>query len=73
MTANGKRPIDVGREIAAILTRWRPEEGSAEDVASAIMHALERYNINVAPSMESELRTIFVRLSKLMDERRRSF
>ena len=71
--AQDKKPMDVGHQIADILTDWRPNEGSQEDIADAIMHALERYNINVAPTMESELRTIFVFLEHKMDERQRSF
>ena len=68
-----RQPIDVSREIADILTEWRPEAGSHEDVATAIMHTLERYTINVAPTEESELRTIFQVLQSMIEERRMSF
>ena len=71
--AQDKKAIDVGHEVADILIGWRPSEGYAEDIASAVMCALERYNIEVAPDLESELRTIFVYLDRQMDERRMSF
>lgn len=71
--AQHKEPIDVGHAIADILTAWRPQEGNAEDIAKAVMHALERYNINVAPTLESDLRTIFVHLQERIEERQRSF
>ena len=68
-----KRAFDVGREIADILIQWRPQEGSTEDIAEAVMAALGRYNLTVAPTMESELRTIFVYLREKMEYRSRSF
>ena len=71
--AQEKQPLDISREIADILTDWRPEAGSHEDIATAIMHTLERYTINVAPTEESELRTIFVVLQRMIEERRMSF
>ena len=67
-----REPFDVGREVAAILISWRPEEGYAEDIAEAVVQALSRYNLQVASSMESELRTIFVYLREKMDEQQRS-
>lgn len=70
--AEEKTAFDVGGEIGAILTQWRPEEGGTEDIADAVMAALERYNTNVAPDLESELRTIFVYLDQRMKERLRS-
>ena len=71
--AQDKKSIDMGREIAAILAEWRPQEGSTADIADAVMSALERYNMTVAPTMESELRTIFVYLQEKMEYRSRSF
>ena len=73
MMVQAKEPIDVGHEIANILKGWRPCEGSAKDIATAVLHALERYNIDTAPTLESELRTIFAYLRQMMDERSRSF
>ena len=70
--AQDKQPFDVGREIAVILAEWRPQEGSAKDIADAIEYALSGYNIKVAPDLETELRSIFVYLRKMMDERLRS-
>ena len=71
--AQERQATDVGREIASILTEWRPEEGYTEDIADAVMNALSRYNLKVAPTMESELRTIFVYLREKMEELSRSF
>ena len=68
-----KRAIDVGGEIAGILAAWRPQEGAHEDIADAVMAALGVYNMKVAPTMESELRTIFELLEDRFNERRRSF
>ena len=69
----GKQAIDVGHEIADVLEKWRPNEGSAEDIATAVIHGLIRYNINVAPTLESELRTIFNYLERMIEEEQRSF
>ena len=67
-----KEAIHVGHEIAKLLLDWRPEMGH-EDVATAIMHALERYSIDNQNPDESELRTIFVYLERKIEERQRSF
>ena len=68
-----KEAIEVGREIGNILEAWRPAKGNGMDVAEAVMHGLESYNINVAPTEESYLRAIFVYLKTMIAERRRSF
>ena len=70
--AQDKKPFEVGHDISDILVDWRPQEGSTEDIADAVMDALEQYNLAVAETMESELRTIFVYLDQKMKERLRS-
>ena len=72
MSGQDKEAIDVGYEIAKLLLDWRPEMGH-EDVATAIMQPLERYSIDNQNSNESELRTIFGYLERMIEERERSF
>ena len=66
-----KEAIDVGYEIAALLLAWRPETNS-EDVSTAIMHALERYSIEIEGSGEAGLRGCLQSLNAKIEERRRS-
>ena len=66
-----KEAIDVGHEIAELLLAWRPEM-SAEDVADAIMHALERYSIEIEGPGEIGLRSCLYRLSEGIAARHRS-
>lgn len=66
-----KEAIDVGDEMANLLLAWRPEM-NGEDVASAIMHALERYSITIEGSGESGLRSCLYALKEKSDNRIRS-
>ena len=50
-----KEAIDVGHKMSQVLLEWRPEM-NAEDIASAIMHALEDYSTTIEGSGESGLR-----------------
>lgn len=66
-----KEAIDVGYEMARLLLEWRPEM-SGEDVASAIMHALERYSIELEGPGETGLRVCLFKLREMIEERNRS-
>ena len=68
MSDKNKEAIDVGYEMARLLLEWRPEM-SGEDVASAIMHALERYSIELEGSGESGLRGCLYSLRESIDKR----
>ena len=61
----------VGFEIATLLQSWRPTM-SPEEIASALMHSLERYSIEVEGPSESGLSACMSLLKKLIDERRMS-
>lgn len=61
----------VGFEIATLLQSWRPTM-SPEEVASALMHALERYSIEVEWPSGSGLSACMSLSKKLIDERRMS-
>ena len=63
-----KKAIDVGHEMADLLLAWRPELSSG-DVASAVMHALERYSIQLEGSRESGLRGCLFELKDRIDKR----
>lgn len=65
---NERKPIDIGREIAELLIAWRPEI-DGEDVASAIMHALERYSIQIEGGAEGGLRWCLNELGPKIQER----
>ena len=69
--AQDKRPIDVGHEITALLQDWRPEM-DADAVTDAIMHALERYSINLEGGSETGMRSCLFRLRDKIDQRIRS-
>ena len=66
-----KKPIDVGRDIAAILSDWRPEMNAA-DVADAIYYALENYSKNTDGSSESGMAYCMRLVKDIFDERLRS-
>ena len=71
--AGKQRAIDVGRKMADLLKEWRPKiRGSDADVASAVMHALERYSIELEGPSESGLRVCLFSLSEKIDERIKS-
>ena len=68
--ATDKKAIDVGHDIADLLLAWRPNRrGSSEDVALAIMYALERYSIEVEGPGETLLRGSLVELRDGIDRR----
>ena len=69
--AKGKEAIDVGHEITDLLLEWRPKM-NCQDVASTIMHALERYSITLEGSGESGLRSCLYELDKKINNRIRS-
>lgn len=58
----------IGYEIATILKEWRPDMNH-EDIASALIHALERLSIEVENSGESKLAATLFRLKEKIDER----
>lgn len=68
MTTEKQRAIDIGHDMANLLLAWRPEF-SSEDVASAIMYALERYSIEIEGSGETSLRTCLFLLRDKIDHR----
>ena len=65
------KSLDVGHVMANQLVAWRPAM-SAEDVARALMHAMERYSIQTEGPAESGLREIIGHLQDQMEERLRS-
>ena len=66
--AQEKKAIDVGDEIAGILLEWRPDI-VGEDVASAIMYALEHYSIEVEGSSESGMGSCLFKLQAMVENR----
>ena len=67
-----KASRDIGLEIANSFTEWRPEKGAGDEIASAIMTALERYSIKLEGSGESNLSSCLYELRRRIDERLRS-
>lgn len=63
--------FDVGTEMAAMLLAWRPEM-DADAVSAAVMHALERYSIEIEGPGEVGLRGCLYRLSERINARHRS-
>ena len=63
-----KKAIDVGHEMADLLLAWRPEM-NCQDVTSAIMHALERYSIEIEGPGETGLRTCLFELNNNIENR----
>ena len=66
-----KEPVDIGKEMANLLVEWRPQM-APQDIAKAIMHALERYSIELEGSGESGLSSCMYELENKLEERRRS-
>ena len=66
-----KKAIDVGHEMAHLLLEWRPEM-SPRDVATAIMHSLEKYSIELEGPGETGLRSCLYELRGQGDKRLRS-
>ena len=66
--AQQKQPIDVGEEIAQLLMQWRPQI-DGEDVASAIMYALEHYSVELDGASESGLESCLFKLNEKVEQR----
>ncbi len=66
-----KKACDVGQEIASLLIEWRPKM-APQDIASAIMHGLERYSIDLEGSGESGLSFCMQELEDAIEKRRMS-
>ena len=66
-----KKPIDIGHEMADLLIEWRPDI-NGEDVACAIMHALEHYSVTLEGASESGMGSCLYRLRDMVDQRIRS-
>ena len=65
------KPMEVGHAMTDLLLIWKNDTGnlSNEDVASAIMLALERYSIERKGSGEAILRGCLLRLREKIDHR----
>ena len=71
--AQEKKAIDVGHEMGDILIEWRNQQLMDEDVASAIIHALLHYSIELEGGSESGMSScLFARLKAKIDEQIRS-
>ena len=66
--AKEKKAIDVGEEIADLLAEWRPQI-NGEDVASAIIYALEHYSVELEGGSESGMSGCLFRLRAKVDQR----
>ena len=66
-----KEPVDIGKEMANLLVEWRPQM-APQDIAKAIMYALERYSIDLEGSGEGGLSSCMYELENKLEERRRS-
>ena len=66
--AQQKDDLQVGHEIADLLHQWRPEI-NGEDVAGAIMIALERYSITVEGGSEHGMRSCLFKLKDMVETR----
>ena len=67
-------PIEVGNNMAKALLEWNKRDRvDGKDVATAVMHLLERYSIEREGSGEGFLKSIFVHLDNQMKERWKSF
>ena len=69
--AQEEKAIDIGHEMAELLVQWRPEM-NGEDVARAVMHALERYSMSLEGSGESGIRSCLFNLKDMVESRIRS-
>ena len=63
-----KNAMAVGHKITELLQAWRPDMDS-EDVASALMHAMEWYSINVEGPGETKLRGCLYELQEKVKAR----
>ena len=63
--------LTIGHVMANQLLAWRPTM-STEDVASALMHAMERYSIQLEGPSESGMRGIIHHLQDYMERRLRA-
>ena len=66
-----KKAVDVGHEMAGLLIEWRPQM-APQDIATAIMSALERYSIKLEGSEENGLSSCMQELEDAMNKRRMS-
>ena len=66
--AQEKKAIDVGDEIAEILLKWRPDI-VGEDVASAIMYALEHYSETIEEGSEVGMGSCLFKLQAMVENR----
>ena len=66
-----ERAMDVGQEIANLLLILEPKM-EPEDIVGALMHALERYSIELEGASESELSQCIHELRERLDNRLRS-
>ena len=72
--ADERKAIDVGHEMADVLLKWRPNIGSAtDDVASALMHAMEWYSTESEQVSESGLRALVFKVKDGINMRIMSF
>ena len=65
------KAIEIGHLMANHLLAWRPAMAS-EDVALALMHAMERYSIKTQGPDESGLRGIINHLQEALPKRLRA-
>ena len=63
-------PTEVGHTIGSLFKEWKPAM-NPEEVARAIMHALERYSIDLEGSSESGLSGCLSSLESHIAQRRR--
>ena len=66
-----KNHADVGKEMGDLLLAWRPKM-SPEDVADALMSALEFYSMGLEGPSEVGLRSGLYRLTDRIEARHRS-
>ena len=67
-----REPIHIGHGMAAVLHSWRSERGHSTEIASAMMHLLERYSGLVEGPGEGYLSDIMGALEEKIRERYRS-
>lgn len=72
MLSANRPPIEVGTDIASILIAWDKSKPTPVQIASAFMHALEQYSMEVEGGSESILRGILYSLEHKAGERFRS-
>ena len=69
-----KNSMEVGHELADILVDWHGSvaKPTPEDLARAIMHALERFSTTAEGTKESYLGGILYSLDHKIEERQRA-